>query len=297
MAPWWNHLFGGGEMWTIAIWENDRLIGLAPLFIHGIDAHEVSFLGSGVTDYLDFLVDDQNAAQAAQEICGHIRRSAHRWNCCNLVEIPADSPLLEVALSSKFGEKSPAGVCPVVPLPHCLEALESTLSPKFHHHLRNSRNRLRDLGASFETSLPGQDSEYVDALIRLHTSRWQSRGEAGVLATASVQNFLHDLAPGFRARGWLRFHGLRYQGELHGAVCIFCAHERCHYYLGGFDDRFARFGPGNLLIRFAMEQAIHEHAREFDFLRNGESYKYKWGARDRVNWKLIVDQESSAGFR
>jgi len=45
LLPWWTHLFGGGEMWTIAVRENavrenavrenGRLIGLAPMFMYG----------------------------------------------------------------------------------------------------------------------------------------------------------------------------------------------------------------------------------------------------------------------
>jgi CelD/BcsL family acetyltransferase involved in cellulose biosynthesis len=36
-----------------------------------------------------------------------------------------------------------------------------------------------------------------------------------------------------------------------------------------------------VLVGCAIEAAAEEGAREFDFLRGREAYKYRWGARDR----------------
>lgn len=33
---------------------------------------------------------------------------------------------------------------------------------------------------------------------------------------------------------------------------------------------------------------LKERRREFDFLRDPEPYKYKWGAKDRVNQRLVL---------
>jgi len=91
---------------------------------------------------------------------------------------------------------------------------ESRLSPKFRHNLRNSRNRLLDRGAAFETSTASQDTEYVEALFGLHSRRWQSRAQSGMLSTPPLQSFFRAIVQGFRKRGWLHFHGLRYGGQL-----------------------------------------------------------------------------------
>ena len=44
-----------------------------------------------------------------------------------------------------------------------------------------------------------------------------------------------------------------------------------------------RLSPGAQLLDHAIRAAISEGAREFHFLRGGESYKYLWGAVDRLN--------------
>jgi CelD/BcsL family acetyltransferase involved in cellulose biosynthesis len=298
LLPWSRYLFGGGEIWAIVAWESGRLMALAPLFLHGLQRRHVSFLGSGVTDYLDFLVCDSCTTEATEALCDYLCRSATRWSCCDFQEIPPESPVLNVRFGTEFSiEKISGSVCPVLKLPRTGDALEARLSTKFRHNLRNSRNRLLDLGVVFESAAGCPQQEYVDALLRLHTSRWRSRGQPGMLATAPMRNFLRDMAREFCARGWLRFHGLRYRQALHAVVCIFCARGRWFYYLSGFDGELARFGPGNALLHFAMGQAIAEGTSDFDFLRNGERYKYRWGAEDRCNTRLRIRRETSAHTR
>ena len=151
-----------------------------------------------------------------------------------------------------------------------------------------------------ETALKGQDEEYVEALFRLHAARWRSKGEDGVLCSPATQSFFREACRGFRRRGWLRFHGLRFRGKLCAIVCIFCSLRRSVYYIGGFADELLRYSPGSAMIEFAIERAIAEQVREFDFLRLDEKYKYRWGATDRINTRVVIrtsESESSAAGR
>src|SRR5437764_760252 len=230
ILPWWSHLFGGGEMWTLAVWRGDRLAGLAPLFIYGCDGapRTVASIGSGVTDYLGFLVED---AGACGIIANHLAGHARRWDVLDFQEIPPSSPLPLFPAECR-AESSVSGVCPVVELPETMEQFEAGLTPKFRHNLRNARSRLRNLGdAAFETAGPGQDAEYLDALFRLHRSQWESRDEPGMLSTAALQAFYCDVAREFRHRGWLRLHGLRVCGELRAVIYLFVARRRVYSYL------------------------------------------------------------------
>src|SRR5262249_34872923 len=160
---------------------------LAPMFIYG--NRQVAFIGSGVSDYLGFLAEDSGAAK---EIWDGIRSAHERWNTCDFQEIPPVSPMLSVA-DDLYVERSESSVCPVLSLPETVIEFEARLSPKFRHNLRNARNRLNKIGASFE--IP-QDPVCMDALFRLHAARWKSKGEDGVLSAPCVQNFLREVCPG-----------------------------------------------------------------------------------------------------
>src|SRR5262245_39808157 len=161
VLPWWSHLFGGGEMWTLAVRRGGRLTALAPMFIfgHEHEPRQVACIGSGITDYLGFLFEEATAAEDVQRIWKHLSERSRRWDVCDLQEIRPESPLLRSGFPAGWRvERSVSGVCPVVNLPPATEQFEAALAPKFRHNVRNARNRLMTIGkASFETAAPEQD--------------------------------------------------------------------------------------------------------------------------------------------
>ena len=58
--------------------------------------------------------------------------------------------------------------------------------------------------------------------------------------------------------------------------------------------RFDACSPGALLLEHAIGEAVRTAAGEFDFLRGAEAYKYRWGARDRPQYRLRVEGASAA---
>ncbi|HZR45392.1 MAG TPA: GNAT family N-acetyltransferase [Candidatus Manganitrophaceae bacterium] len=114
--------------------------------------------------------------------------------------------------------------------------------------------------------------------------------------------FFSEAAAGFQKRGCLRFYALRSCGKIAATLYAFAWRGRMYGYLGGFRPEMARCSPGTVLIDHVLEAAIGEKLREFDFLRGREAYKYLWGSRDRINYRLIVwhaplPVEVRAGFR
>src|SRR5205085_2964693 len=133
-------------------------------------------------------------------------------------------------------------------------------------NLRTSRNRAARLGSIILCSADASEiPEYLDALARLHASRWGERGLPGVLANAGVCEAHAEAAPLLHAAGLLRLHGLRLDDELVAVLYALFdpepAHERrCYYYIAGFDPRHAFFSPGSLLLAAAIEQSAREGA-------------------------------------
>ena len=130
----------------------------------------------------------------------------------------------------------------------------------------------------------------LDALFQLHSARWQSQDEVGVLATAALQTFHREVAAGFDALGILRLYELALNGQTVAVIYAFVHRRRWYGYLNGFDPRFAKLSPGSTLLANILEQAIGEGAEAFDFLRGEESYKFAWGARERVNYRVSIQQ-------
>jgi CelD/BcsL family acetyltransferase involved in cellulose biosynthesis len=287
LLPWTRRLWGGGKLRVFAVWNGGDLVALAPLFLWGFEGRpsivRASFLGAGVSDQLGVQV------AAARLVLERLAATAAQWHVCELEELSPGSALLRAEPPPGLTTtQAPCSVCPVLALPRSMEELLGRLAPKFRKNLRQSDGRLRRMGAEFFTATPAEAPEVMDALFRLHAARWSLRREPGMLRGEALQRFHREAAERLAHYGILRLNAIRAGGSIIAVQYNVWKDRRLCYYLSGFDPEFARYSPGAALLAWSIRSAIEEGAVEIDFLRHREHYKYEWGARDRVNRKLLV---------
>ena len=289
ILPWWRHL-GGGELLAMGLWQDKELVGLAPLFIHEwMGRRQISPLGVSISDYTEFLLLPENAAEGAGLILDCLAELGEQWDICILPEVKQDSILLQASVDGLNKESEPSEVCPVLELASSEEAFEAGLSGHLLRNLRRGRNLLESLGgAKIETAHAETVSEFMDALFELHAARWKKQAEPGVLAAPQVKAFQREAADGLFKRGALKLYGLRRREGLASVMYDLVAHGVMYAYLGGFDPALERVSPGALLTFHAIQDAIRSGCREYDFLRGKEDHKYVWGAQDRANYRLVL---------
>jgi CelD/BcsL family acetyltransferase involved in cellulose biosynthesis len=182
---------------------------------------------------------------------------------------------------------SPQDPCLVLSLPDSAADLAGAVPAPMLKNLRYCQRRARGAGdVRFECATPANFEELFEALLRLHGARWGGRGQAGVLADGAIASFHRQAAAAMLAAGTLRLYALRFNHHIIACHYGFQHGGRAYYYLGGFDPAFAQFSPGTLIVAHAIDSARQEGAREFNFLRGREPYKYRWGARDRPTYQL-----------
>jgi CelD/BcsL family acetyltransferase involved in cellulose biosynthesis len=289
----WSARFAPGQVWALAARRGERLVGLLPLrIVEAAGVRTASFLGQGVSDYGGVLVASGRDGEGVTEaLLAHLRdRRSGRWDLCDLDQLPPGDPLHAARLPRGLDEESrDQEVCPSVALPASAAALGASLPHRLGPRIERSLRRLhRETQARFERANEGDLEEFLDAFFRLHAAEWHQRGTTGVLADETLQSFHREVAAGMLAAGRLRLYGLRIDGQVRAVLYGFVQGRRFFSYLGGFDPRLAVLSPGTLMIWQAMTAAIAESLEEFDFLRGGEPYKYRWGARDRVNRRRVL---------
>lgn len=276
LRPWWD-AFRPGRLATVAVRQDGRLAGLAPLWLEeGPLGRRLLPLGLGITDHLDVLVHPEALGAGAALVEAVL--SLPGWDVWSLEELAPDAMALGLALPAT--EIADHGACQVLSLEG--EHIPSAKRRK----LRMSLNRVarRDGQVSEPTDL----SRFLDDLIALHGARWRERGEGGVLDDPAVRRFHEAALPRLAAAGLVRLFTLTIEGRVAGAYYGLHHRDRAYAYLGGFDPAFAFESPGTVLMGHAIEAARREGAREFDLLRGQEPYKYEWGAADHVNRRLTV---------
>jgi CelD/BcsL family acetyltransferase involved in cellulose biosynthesis len=280
LLPWWRH-FGQGELVVLCAREVDRLAGLLPLYIHQeASLRKLLPVGIGNSDWLDAICLPGHERQVAGALLSAIAERAVRFDVCDLQPLPSESPLLHAPGAGLADERIALEPCPVLRLAAAGE-LEASLPTRRRRKLRYYRRRAESAGhLRFETAQPESLPELLDAFCALHAARWERQGLPGVLADEAVRSFHSEAAPRLMAQGVLRLHALRLDERIVAVLYGLLAKGRLYLYLSGFDPDLAGLGVGSLVIRHAMEEAVREGVREFDFLRGREAHKYRWGASD-----------------
>ncbi len=270
LLPWTRRLFGGGEIWGLALRDGQQLIGFAPLFRWGLEQRTVSFLGAGISDYGDLLFAPGREAECAAAVCHFLGNERHRWDVLDLQELRCGAGLLD------RGRPEACSICPVLDL----KSYPETLDPKHRTDVRRARNKLsKGFDLRFTNVDQASFAQHFDEFVRLHHARWGS-------LDPSLECFHREVAAGFLGTGHLRLSLLWIDGVAAAATYCFTTGAALYCYLSGYDPSTPRLSPGAVLLGWVIDNAVAEGLEEVDFLRQTERYKYLWGARDRVNYKL-----------
>jgi hypothetical protein len=105
LLSWWRS-FHPGALAVVAVWKDERLVGLAPFYIErGRSRDRVLSLGIGVSDYLDLLIDPESAI-SFDCFLDPLRRLPG-WRACQLDELAASDVLQNRTESDEFDRRRP----------------------------------------------------------------------------------------------------------------------------------------------------------------------------------------------
>jgi CelD/BcsL family acetyltransferase involved in cellulose biosynthesis len=269
----WVRIFAGPDCLVATMRRRGRLIAVLPLFVvEDVHGRRLISMGAGISDYGDGVFDPEVGCEEASRLIAAFRD----WQAIELLQVPHKSPLLDAQAPEGWSDdRRPAEPCPVVPLP-------AVLSRRMRQNLGYYRRRIERNDIEHALVSSGDEALCVlECLFTLHGARWRSCGSPGVLGDDIVRQFHRRAVPALARAGLLRMHVLHRGGTPVAVGYMLTAKARAYDYITGFDPHWAALGPGTVLIGCAIQAAVEEGAREFDFLRGQEAYKYRWGAHDR----------------
>ena len=291
LIPWWREI-GGGALRVLAARADGHLVGLLPLYLqHESEGGKLLPLGIAISDYLDGLFEEGVGVMAAEAMLRHLA-GRDDWRRCELHPLRAGTPLLETrAVPGCTDEVVAFEPCLVVEVPAGARELRDVLPSKMRDNLGNYRRRAERAGrVSFETADAATLAEFLDALFRLHDARWRQLEQPGVLADPAIRRFHRAAAPLLLSSGLLRLHGLQIDDRIVAVMYALHAKGRAYCYLCGFDPEFGALSPGTLILGHSIRHAVGEGAREVDFLRGQERFKYFWGVRERPCYGRMLNR-------
>lgn len=277
-------VFKPGPIRFLSIWRDRFLIALFPFFVdHSGDTRVLRILGQGLSDYLDGLCreGDRSAVAGLVELwlTGELA-------CCEYAEFNQLRPgavLSSIPRPNVFKEEVVEGAwCPVVRLPPQAGAAALPVSVSLQRNIELSVRQLRKLGSiRFQIADHSSIDWAISNLFQLHAKRWQHRGLPGVFDTLNKKNFYREALRNLKRSSAGELFTLFLDDKPIASFAALRKEKVFYYYIGAFDPDYSKFGPGNLLIKYALEFAIRADYQSFDFLRGCELYKYKWGAENQ----------------
>ena len=287
-CTWWD-AYQPGKLLILGCRADNRLVGIAPLFIVNADGQRrAQIIGCvDVTDYLDFIVDEGHLQQVFSAFADFLAANRAEFDLLDLCNIPFDSPtrhwlpgLLEARGFQTEVEQQE--VCPVIELPGNWQGYLGLLDKKQRHEVRRKIRRAQGSEKVIDwyivNGCHNLDDE-VAQFVRLMAA--SDKDKAEFLQNSKNLRFFKNIVPLLQERGWLQLNFLTVDEERAAAYINFVYGDRVMVYNSGLDHQdFADLSPGIVLLAYNIRHAIEEGFQFYDFLRGDEAYKYRMGGRD-----------------
>ncbi len=299
LSIWWQTLGGGewqsAELMLVSASENDRLIGIAPLFKAQHDGRLALLLVGSIeiSDYLDLIVRPEDLPRFVSGLLDFLGSSGP---CGGLpfdwYNLPEGSPTLE-ALQAEAARRSCAyrqeiyRPTPRIALGVSFDDYLARLEKKQRHEIRRKMRRASESQRPVNFHLVEDASTLEDAIQSFLELMSHDPTKASFLQPAMREHMAAVIRTAFQhGYRWLAF--LTIEGVQAAAAFNFDYKNKLWGYNSGVNRDFMDLSPGWVLLTHQIQWAC-EHGRfEFDFMRGDEDYKYRFGGVDSHVMRAIL---------
>lgn len=309
--PQWILRSHGAWCNAVTDWFVANESGIAPLKLES--ASRTNALRLYGQDYEDFIVEPGRESEfLLQTIQDLLTRKG--WDLCDFRGLKRESAIL-----CNFNLNGPTPIPPPeldvvkgkillkvlqppgyyrVKLPPTYEEYEKHLGKNLSYQVRSARKRrIKQFGsdglrlANAETF----DTDF-DALVSLHTKRWESRGQSGIFFEQSETEALRNFCRQMLGEGRLLLYTVWFGDQPGGALLNFLDGKSILFFSSGFDPEYATHRPVNVLFSQAIQDGIAHGLEEFHLLMGREAYKSRWANDEEPIYRLLVVRRSLKGF-
>jgi len=286
LKSWWDAYGGEEKIFFISFWEEERLLGVAPLVLW---EGKAMLMGSeDVCDYQDFIITRGKEEEFYFALALELKRKG-------LEELEISS-LRDNALTLKYQYAfTEVGKVEVIcqkkdvllerSLPSTWEEYLGLLKKKQRHEVRRKLRRLQEAGTvEFRWMEKQQQLEdYFEVFLDLFC---QSNREKKEFLTHRREIFFRSLLQYLGEEEKQRMGVLLLDGEV--SAMTWCLDDGYSIYLYNscYNPRFEHLSAGLMCKVLALKKSIETGRICFNFLKGGEVYKYRLGGMEVPSYKV-----------
>ncbi len=295
---WWKAFRGSHELFVILAYVGSGLVGIAPMMIArrmgpiGQLRSRVCFIGSvnDASDYCDFITDP-DVPGVLHALLEEMNPGANGFHRIDLSHFPGHSPnkagILEyfenrdARITVEYQADAPVRILGDGQADR-KAANKSSLKRHTRHFEKAGDLRFRQCAS--EQEILG----YLDIFFEQHKARRAQTDSPSQFLDPAQQFFYRELVAEAFRHGWLRFDVVLFDGAPLAFHFGFEYRGRFYWYKPAFDIQFASRSPGEVLLKYLLDDAIGKGLQEFDFTVGSEPFKYRFANLTRSNDRIIV---------
>ena len=295
---WWKAFGGTDRLLLILCYSGSHLVGIAPMMV--TKAHrrvrparkEVRFIGSSnnSSDYCDFLVDVEFPG-ALEVLLRELCDSVSYADCLHLTNLKEQSK--NHSIMQRFFQKRKSKFVVEVDQPAPCRVLGNITEDKKAANKSSLRRRCNYFSKAGNLRFHRCKSEseiflYLEKFFDQHRSRRELAGTPSQFLDPAQCYFFNNLVVSLFPQGWLKFDVVLFNGEPLAFHFGFEYRKRFIWYKPTFNVEYADKSPGEVLIKYLLDDAISRGLEEFDFTVGCEPFKMRFANATRYNHRLMV---------
>ena len=188
-------------------------------------------------------------------------------------------------------------IAPVVEKPK-KDALPPWLActrPKFRANLRRARRQLEEQGTLTLRHIEDFDQDVLDKFYALEASGWKGQQGTAILSNQNTKLFYDEIAKAAAGNGYLSLDLLELNGRPIAAHYALIVGGRYFLAKAGYDERFHRYSPGQLLVHEILNETESRGLRELDFVGPATWDEGRWAVLRRDHFHIFIFRNSFYG--
>jgi CelD/BcsL family acetyltransferase involved in cellulose biosynthesis len=302
LSTWWECFSEGATLFTFAVERDGELVGIAPLVVRRErGTRYVEFLGIGSSDYCDFIASEDDKPEVVRTVLEALLKRRDRWDRIRLRYLPSHSStarcLADLTLPAGWERiQEVEAPCPALSI-EANRAFAVACTQK-KSLLRHAKYFERLAPLEFHHALdPDEVLDRLPDFFEQHRDRRFMAGDHSLFDDPRHRRFYERMVPVLLESGWLRFSVLRWQGEVLAYHLGFLHDGVFTWYKPTFNLDYARFSPGEVLLKCLLEDALTSDVRVFDFTVGDEAFKERFANVKNENLRIEIVRRVRRGWR
>jgi CelD/BcsL family acetyltransferase involved in cellulose biosynthesis len=293
---WWRVFGAEYELWVLLAEADGELVGIAPLMlsrrrVHGVRRRVLEFIGAPLgSDYCDFIVA-QDRPEVLKQLLASLYARRDQWDLLLCSEIPDSSPTVKAIPAFFDARHSASVIMRLNEAPTCVfenpdedrkRIKKKDIQAHHNYYKRNGKLEFKDLTDAEEIK------PYLDTFFAQHIARRAQMEEPSQFLDPRRRTFYQKAIESLAPMGGVVFSILFFEEAPIAFHLGFALANRIVSYTPTFDLAHAKHGPGQVLLKHLLEDALEHKVSEFDFSIGEEPYKYRFANRIRHTYAINV---------